>query len=535
MTTKAKERFAQHSQIGMDNLFAGSSNEDLAKAHFKGWNWTAGKPEPDIGADLIIEIPTQAEIQGAAFAAQVRSGKKWKATERIKRASALRLKGSPLPAFMLFINRTTREVRWVNLEFLFDTEVSFRTGGDLVVPMSAANGFEVLSAAPPTGFLDAVYHAKKRGAMKAAGSLSTLAHAMQDHFQQIDPTLVVRPQFDGRHDVLVISARNEPVSVRIEVREPTARSMTAFREAFEWGRPARVEAREFVLSGSPLWDYFAQEKHLSKFEFRPDPVWQGRGTLTTHDDGQQRYTEVVDVQLTRGTLGGECSFVLCQGLLKLRIRMDANLASEVDVSIEYAVMRAWTMKQLPAAGRALQILECALAGAMMELQLTDFLQANIGPVKFQWCAVSAEVVDEQRFPLRAAAALVQLVSTQGWRVEGCPFAKATRSDMDRWLSGQQLLNSGCTKLPAFSFSVEFSERPSIGDGDTAFGTLLLNHTLDISLGGKLVGGMPAWIRFRNYHAAIEPTGVGDAWRMRCTPGEGATREYLAPSDQPPTE
>jgi hypothetical protein len=89
-------------------------------------------------------------------------------------------------------------------------------------------------------------------------------------------------------------------------------------------------------------------------------------------------------------------------------------------------------------------------------------------------------------------------------------------------------------LPPFSFFINFSERPSTGNGDIAFGDLLLDHTLDISLGGELVGRLPAWVRFRNYHVAIEPSNVSDAWRIRCTAGEGATREYLAPSDEPPT-
>lgn len=62
---------------GYRALFHGKAEEHWAAGMFTNWLWVTARPEPDIGADLIVEIPSYHGSASASFAVQARSHSDW--------------------------------------------------------------------------------------------------------------------------------------------------------------------------------------------------------------------------------------------------------------------------------------------------------------------------------------------------------------------------------------------------------------------------------------------------------------------------
>ena len=111
--------------------------------------------------------------------------------------------------------------------------------------------------------------------------------------------------------------------------------------------------------------------------------------------------------------------------------------------------------------------------------------------------------------------------------------RASKFDMDMWLLGEQFLKAGRVELPPRAFFVSSLRQLSLGDQETAFGNVMVSHHFEVPLAGDVLAELPAWVRFKNYHAKVEAPKDGGQWHVRFTPGDNAAREFLPPSDERP--
>lgn len=518
-------------QEGLESLFRGKAKEHWAAGMFTEWLWTTARPEPDIGADLVVEIPAHDGAEGASFAVQTRSHRKKVRTETIERASALRLQGSVLPAFVLSVHHGSGCVRWMYIEPLFDTETTYVGGGDLKVRMDDRRTFSLTDPAPPADFVAAIFRAKARGGLKATPSLRLHAQATEEKYREIDPLFVVRPSYDNGKEVLTIGARDEPVTVKLHMELRTSQHKESVRDAFEWGSSAHVPDSTFVISGSPLFAHFSKNSSVQGMVFVPNPLWEGPGVLSYEDAANQTRTEVVHARISTGTKGLQITATVAHGLFTFTLRMSSGNTGNVALNVAHALVRDWSTDELKRVASALRLLDAVVAGRafLLAVEPNDVEE----PLEFRWSNDVGHEIDTALLYLQATAALLRLAQHQGWKLPQVPMEDVSPAQMQSIIAADALLRGEHVKLPPARFSFDYSTHYGLDEANTAPLTIVREFELPVYAGSVLLGALPAWIMLRNYDWALEPIADSSEWMVTCMPREDSTREYFPPSQERP--
>lgn len=519
------------SRAGRKAISSGTNAEQLARFIFGRWGWVVAKPEPDLGTDVIVELPSDVAPEAASIVVQVRSHQKAKATETIKRSSAFRLRDGVLPAFLLSLDWGKRQLHWVYLDPLFDRDERLRSGGNLVVSLAGAPSFEWDQKTPPPEFLAAVLRAKRRGALKAAPTIRGFADAMEERYRELDDRLVVRPLFDGVREVLTLAARRDPVTLHLDIVRPTQASQDALRAAFEWGRSAVIDAESLQLRGSSLLDYLRQQVTLTKLHIEPEPVLKSRGQLTVQRPDGTTGHEIVDVHVTRGSHGGEMAMRMMQGFMTVTVRLGHDFKSWAELRFDIPAMRQWTLQDCRLARRAINLLNCVGDGARVVVEL-DAVQFD-EPLVFWWAPTPGPDWERATLPARAATALLDASEALRFSVPGHPMADPSETEMEDWMLAADLLHGRSVDGVPKSFSLEWTGRPKLPKKDEHHLTIALRQVLSVMVAGQEVAEVPFWLRFHDYRCSLTAFGRKGGWRMICTPTDTSMLTHLPDSPEPP--
>jgi hypothetical protein len=518
-------------QEGLESLFRGKAKEHWAAGMFTEWLWTTARPEPDIGADLVVEIPAHRDATGASFAVQSRSHKTQVRTETIERASALRLQGGVLPVFVLSVHHGSGRVRWMYIEPLFDTEPTYLRGGDLKVRMVDSQAFSLTDPAPPADFVAAIYRAKARGGLKATPSLRLHAQATEERYREIDPNFVVRPSYDNGKEVLTIGARDAPVTVQLQMELRTPKHKESVREAFEWGSAAHVPDSTFSISGSPLFEHISKSKAVTEMMFMPKPLWEGSGVLSYQDATNQSRTEVVDTRISTGTKGVQLIATAFSALLTFTLRIGSAKTGSARLDVTYALLRGWNVNELKRAAPALRLLEAAAVGRAFLLAV-ELPEAH-APLQLRWSTNVTQELDAALLVFQSAAALLRLARQQDWELPDFPMQDVSPAQMRTIIAAEALLRGEHVKLPPTRFSFKYSTRPGLDEAKNSPLTIVHGYELPVYVGDTLLGALPAWVMLRNYGWSLEQITDSGKWMVSCTPMEDSTREYFPPDQNMP--
>lgn len=518
-------------QEGLESLFRGKAKEHWAAGMFTEWLWTTARPEPDIGADLVVEIPAHLDTEGASFAVQGRSHKKQVRTEAIERASALRLQGSVLPVFVLSVHHGSGRVRWMYIEPLFDTEPTYLGGGDLKVCMDDGQAFSLTDPAPPADFVAAIYRAKARGGLKATPSLRLHAQAAEERYGEIDPKFVVRPSYDNGKEVLTIGARDEPVTVKLQMELRTPQHTESVRDIFEWGSAAHVPDSTFLISGSPLFEHISRSSSVKEMMFVPKPLWEGSAVLSYQDAANQSRIDVVHARISTGTKGVQVTATVAHGLFTFTVRMSSGNEGNVGLSVAHALVRRWNVDELKRVAPALRLLEAVATGR--EILLAVEPPEVREPLQFRWSTDAGHDLDAALLYFQSTAALLKLAQQQDWELPEFPMEGVSPAQMQGIIAAEALLRGEHVKLPPEHFSFKQSANHGLDEAKTSPLTIVHGYELRVYLGGVLLGALPAWVMLRNYDWVLEKIVGSSDWMVSCTPREDSTREYFPPSRDMP--
>lgn len=518
-------------QEGLESLFRGKAKELSAAALFTNWLWTTARPEPDIGADLLVEIPAQGDTAGATFAIQSRSHNRNVRTETIERASALRLQGSVLPAFVLSIHNGTGHVRWICIEALFENEPTFLNGGDLKVRLVDEQTFLLSDPAPPAEFVAAVYRAKVRSAVKATPSLKLHAQATEEKYRDIDPSFIVRPSFHNGTEVLTIGARDSPVTMQVQMELRTPQHRESVREAFEWGSAAHVQNSTFCISGARLFEHIQKDKTITEMRFVPKPLWEGSGVLSYNDAANQSRTEVVDVRISTGTKGIQLTTTAFHELMTFTLRMDSAETGNARMNVTFALIRQWSGDELKRVVPALRLLEAAVKGRQFVLSVET--PDAVEPLEFRWSTDATSELDDALLLFQSAVALLRLAKERDWDLPPLPMQEVSPTQSRTIVAAEALSRGEHVNLPPTTFSFNCSTHPGFDETTMSALTVVHGHELPVHVGGQLLGTLPAWVMLRNFDWALEPIVGSEEWTVRCTPREDSTHEYFPPDQDMP--
>lgn len=518
-------------QEGLESLFRGRAKEHWAAGTFTEWLWTTARPEPDIGADLVVEIPAHRDAVGASFVVQSRSHKRRVRTETIERASALRLQGSVLPVFVLSIHHGSGRVRWMYIEPLFDTEPTYLGGGDLKVRMVDSQAFSLTDSAPPADFVAAIHRARARGGLKATPSMRLHALATEEKYREIDPDFVVHPSYDDGKEVLTIGARDVPVTFQLQMELRTSQHKKSVRDAFEWGSTAHVPDSTFSISGSPLFEHIFKSKAITEMMLMPEALWEGSGILCYQDAANHSRTEVVDARISTGTKGVQLTATFFNGLLTFTFRMDSAKTGSARLDITYGLVRGRKVDELKRVAHALRLLEAAAVGRSFLLAVEP--PQSHEPLQFSWSANVTQELEAALLIFQSAAALLRMARQQEWELSDFPMLDISPVQMQTVIAAEALLRGEHVKLPPIRFSFKCPTRPGLDEARSSRITIVHGNELPVYVGSALLGALPAWVMLRNYGWALEQIVGSGEWMVSCTPTEDSTREYFPPDQDMP--
>jgi hypothetical protein len=421
------------SDLGFDSLFKGHAAEDEISAMFKRWHWIVGKPTPDIGADLVVEIPSAGDGFTAAFLVQVKSTGKNKAIT-LKHTSARRLRESVLPTFLFCLNTTNANVVWTYLEPLFNRDSKFKGGGPLVVRPQVQNAF-VISDPCPVALMATLRLAKARGSFKAGGTIATYAEAEREFFREIDPRVEVTPTFDGKRAGYAIRTIDEQLDLRVNLRAGGASSAKAFHDLIGWGLSGTLEECSVEVVGSEVFKHFGLGGATGRLDFVPDPLWSGSGLLAATGSPDLP----IDLAVHQGELGSVIELVCGGGAVRFQFKIARSGEHIVNLTADFAVIAKHPASELHRLKGLTSFLDALFDEATISIRFFNHPTIN-EPLAFKchWRG-TAVPLGEERYALKSLEALGYIQSRLGALPTAVVIESSQGYEMQRWIDVAEIL------------------------------------------------------------------------------------------------
>jgi len=327
-----------------DHQRTGSLTELDVLRLFTEWHWNAGKDQIDSGYDLCVG-PDHIKYNGARFMVQVKGTAKSKAKGSVTApVSKNRLRQYAQSVLPVFIVRVTAEgeMYWCHAQAWARANVARMAGdGTTGVKIDKANDLKDREAFE-------VYLAKAFQDSPTLGRPVSEWERKADFLNSLDPNLGVRVQTTDSGTRLSLFAKQES-SFNGKFSFEVARSDRNFanaRDALKFGLPREVEAFNFKITGSPLFDHVPSrfDKGMLKIGTTPEE----RNCVRLYPGTKRSVVSSVlpiDVEIYRGKAGLALTSERLDSLFDLIIKMEPK-SGEILVDITMG-LRQQKLARLP--------------------------------------------------------------------------------------------------------------------------------------------------------------------------------------------
>lgn len=440
---------------GMKRVFDGSSAELSLAATFRNWGWSTAKPEPDTGIDLEVLASSEPAGKGPSFVAQIKSGARHKSSVTLKQRSAQRLRDHVLPAFLFFVNRSTRRVKWVYLEPQLASIFRRKQNRSLCVPLKNSAEFALDTAVPPAELAACVALSRARGAVKAQPKLSGHARELKSFLRDIDPRFLVDVTFDGRSERYTIRAADKPEEVRFSLKVENEGNLKELKEAFEWGSPAELVGSIPEFEEFPILEHLTSGATWQETHITPHPRWEGTGTIQIEPEDRVAAPVAppipVGVVVRRGAKGAQFELNFPKRALQMRLRFGLDGTHGFTMSLVLDEIAT----QEPVCLQALRGLS-ALLGDMLNARTICLVLHDCAPLsetlRFKLTGLSVslsestETLRAERRVLEALESLGSLESELGFKVSANQLATIDPREAAEWVENASLINGEVVDL-----------------------------------------------------------------------------------------
>jgi hypothetical protein len=246
-----------------------SAEGKVERLLFDDWQWDARPEIFDQGYDINVEVPADKQYPASRFLIQVKSSEdilirkdgSWIAT--VSAARYEQYQGHRLPVFVVAYDDDSRSYRWCDAcdkKYLAPQRLFKRKGGAKRAPQRARRKINLrlpvenqLPVNVDPAFVGAIRRAWERKDDQYHPPAKA-AKIRARRLEERDSRLAVAVNVIDGHEVRIVTAREAPVNLAMNMTFDNPKDAEAARDTFKFGVPNTVSIKHFSVSGSPLFD-----------------------------------------------------------------------------------------------------------------------------------------------------------------------------------------------------------------------------------------------------------------------------------------